>query len=641
MSRPLDYGNAFAAALQKRLETHFKSEKREHSLCIGLFGAWGSGKTLHLKQQEQRFRATLDQPQQPESPDASCTLPVFFNAWRHETEDHLIVPLLKTTQHTLDGWLKHQESLGDKVSEGLKNAVVTFKNAALALAAGLKGKLTLPYFGELEVDAQAMLEEDAKRHEAEKPSRLDQLDTLYYDFESRLAQITGQSAAGPRLNLLFLIDDLDRCLPEKAVQMLVSIKLFLDVPGCAFVLALDDEVIERGIAHRYQDYNRDTPAHKAAPVSGHEYLEKMVQLPVHVPRPNDAEVQAYLKTHYADLFGERPPAPRLTWMETDGPDGRVRDRSIQENATRQRLRELIDRAVPKNPRKINRVAELYGFALDVAAGNGWKLEEDKQRLTLLRLVCLQLFAPDLYRFGVYEPAFLAKLEQWRGDALHALHGHLETQLQEAKTAAASNSADLRQLQRLSDPLLHHLRDAQRQRSRFDPFHLLDPDSPSDDGLHRYYRLQLDVSHTATAHATATSSSIAEAEISPSTLAARPEPEAAAERTARQPAHAERPPTPERAPARLADPALFLDRLRASDPLAWRSALEAEAERLAGRVLDDTTFQSLLSQAAQRKTGAETLAWLETLVPHLGSGQLLALYEKTQVLAQLNQELKPA
>lgn len=49
------------------------------------------------------------------------------------------------------------------------------------------------------------------------------------------------------LNLLFLIDDLDRCLPEKAVEMLESIKQFLEVPGCAFVLAVDDEIIERGI----------------------------------------------------------------------------------------------------------------------------------------------------------------------------------------------------------------------------------------------------------------------------------------------------------------------------------------------------------------------------------------------------------
>ncbi|MCA9712937.1 MAG: hypothetical protein KDK70_44340, partial [Myxococcales bacterium] len=43
-----------------------------------------------------------------------------------------------------------------------------------------------------------------------------------------------------RLDLLFLVDDLDRCLPEKAVEVLEAIKLFLEVPGCAFVIGVDD-----------------------------------------------------------------------------------------------------------------------------------------------------------------------------------------------------------------------------------------------------------------------------------------------------------------------------------------------------------------------------------------------------------------
>ncbi len=54
---------------------------------------------------------------------------------------------------------------------------------------------------------------------------------------------------------MVFVDDLDRCLPEKSVAVLELIKTVFNVESFAFVLALDDEVIERGIGHRYEDYS--------------------------------------------------------------------------------------------------------------------------------------------------------------------------------------------------------------------------------------------------------------------------------------------------------------------------------------------------------------------------------------------------
>jgi predicted KAP-like P-loop ATPase len=144
-----------------------------------------------------------------------------------------------------------------------------------------------------------------------------------------MRRLTGREGGGPKLNFLFLIDDLDRCLPESAVKMLESIMLFLDVESCAFVLALDDEVVERGIAHRYRDYgatnnnralesiahslnpdhyrafNSDHDHVHANPITGSEYLEKIVQLPLRVPAPSLRQVEDYLDTHFNSLFGHR------------------------------------------------------------------------------------------------------------------------------------------------------------------------------------------------------------------------------------------------------------------------------------------------------------------------------------------------
>ncbi len=670
----LHYGRAFADALHARLRSHFDSlgdaSKREAPLTIGLFGGWGSGKTRHLHHLRDRVQS------QVVTGEGAITLPVLFNAWRHEAEDHLVVPLLKTTHYALENWLKDQLSAVDKFDDvakaSLRASAIQLKDAALALAAGLKGKLSLPLLGEIEIDAGAMLAEDARRQAARKPkpavarwfkknldrdlpaTRLDRLDAIYHDFETHMRQLTGAGAGGggkgTRLNLLFLIDDLDRCLPEKAVQMLESIKLFLDVPGCAFVLALDDEIVERGIAHRYRDYRQDDPAFdsiahslhparwesfrarhgnaSANPVSGFEYLEKMVQLPVQVPRPAAAEVHSYLQRFYPALFAELPPQPQPDPHDKGAP---ARDRNAAENAARGQLLKLIERAVPANPRKLNRVAELYGFWLNVAAENRWSIQQPAHRLTLLRLAILQLLAPDLYRFGQHQTAFLAKLESWLRDEPQArVQGALERRLKELRNGfeQQQSAVDLRQLERLDEPLLARLRTAQNHRSQFDPFDLLDPASPCEP-LPAYYRLGLEpaaVAAAATAVAMGAARVMGVAGTAATTAIPAGMPTGIPARTA-----AGMPPRPI---AVLAQREPFVDQLLSADPLAWRTALEQEATALDGHVLDDVSFQALLD-GITGKPEHVTLAWLEPLAPHLTTAQLLALYRAGKLLTRLN------
>lgn len=647
MEARLLYGEAFADALHQRLRDHFASlnqPDKPQPLTIGLFGGWGSGKTLHLTHLRDQFWNAKHDATQP------VTLPVLFNAWRHESEPHLIVPLLKTTQHTLNRWLQLHKKVSDEVHSALTTTVGSLKNFALALGAGLNGKLAVPGFGEIGYDFAKMLDADAKyqatrysadptlrsfkrffrREQPRLPQSIAHLDAIYHDFENHLRALTGVDAKDkPRLNLLFLIDDLDRCLPEKAVQMLESIKLFLDVPGCAFVLALDDEVVERGIAHRYRDYRDTEPAwdsiahalnpsrfeqfraerdHQQVgpdnPVSGHEYLEKMVQLPVYVPRPAQAEVRAYLAQVFPALFAALPAQP-----EPDPSDPqRQRDRNAAENAIRTRLLELILRAVPNNPRKLNRLAELYAFKLGVAANNGWRLESEAERLTLLRLAAIQLLAPALYRFGAGQPVFVARLEQWlteEGDKART-SGHLEGRNrrlrdQYAVDSAATGALNLRQLERLDEPLLAHLRNAQIQRSGFDPFDLLDLALPCDAMLENYYRLS------------------------------RPQQVTAQFRTTYDIG------TPDCAV--LGNPRQFVEQLLAADSLAWRNALAQESEALAGRVLDDTTFARLEAGVRANPT-LVSLPWLELLAPHLGADQLHRLYKAGDLLRGLNDAIPP-
>ena len=94
--------------------------------------------------------------------------------------------------------------------------------------------------------------------------------------------------------VVVLVDDLDRCLPEAVMATLEAIKLFLSVPKMVFVLATDQAMIRDAIAASLSRTSRSE-------VFADRYLDKIVQLPVTLPRlaPHDAE--AYI----ALLLAER------------------------------------------------------------------------------------------------------------------------------------------------------------------------------------------------------------------------------------------------------------------------------------------------------------------------------------------------
>ena len=57
--------------------------------------------------------------------------------------------------------------------------------------------------------------------------------------------------------IVFFIDDLDRLEPRKAVELLEVMKLFFDVENCIFVLAIDYDVVVKGVADKYGRFFKD------------------------------------------------------------------------------------------------------------------------------------------------------------------------------------------------------------------------------------------------------------------------------------------------------------------------------------------------------------------------------------------------
>ena len=234
-------------------------------ITIGVFGHWGCGKTSLLR---------LMKKEVEDNADAAA---VWFNAWQYEKEEHLIVPLTATISKQLEN---------PKWSDRLKKGAERLRDALRSIAYGIsiKGKVGIPLMSEAEVNLspKGMID---RYQDLTKDSVLAR--SLYFDAFEHLEAFSKEGTPAPRI--VVFVDDLDRCFPEKAVELLEGIKLVLNRPGFSFVIGVNEEIIQAFIEHKYaKDYPIDGSLMK-------DYLDKIVQVKVRVPEREPAEMTGYIQ----------------------------------------------------------------------------------------------------------------------------------------------------------------------------------------------------------------------------------------------------------------------------------------------------------------------------------------------------------
>lgn len=90
--------------------------------------------------------------------------------------------------------------------------------------------------------------------------------------------------------LIVLIDDLDRCLPDTAIETLEAVRLFVFTSRTAFVVAADEAMIEYAVRKHFPDLPNTTGPQTYA----RNYLEKLIQVPFRIPALGDTETRIYV-----------------------------------------------------------------------------------------------------------------------------------------------------------------------------------------------------------------------------------------------------------------------------------------------------------------------------------------------------------
>ena len=242
--------------------------------AVGILGGWGSGKTTLMR----AIKRKLDGNEH--------VVPVWFAAWRYEREPNLILPLLDVLREALE---TRAEAEVEAERGWAHDAAVAVSRAGLAFLAGLKLKAGLP--GGVGIDLELGKTLEAIRADRKKPEPL----SFYHAGYQMLTEaIEKLSDKGDRRVVIF-IDDLDRCLPTNALDVLESMKLFFDVEGCVFVVGLDNKIAEKAVAVKYHSIASIAGEEAAEPdISGSDYVKKLFQVPFTLPSVTADQLRGYL-----------------------------------------------------------------------------------------------------------------------------------------------------------------------------------------------------------------------------------------------------------------------------------------------------------------------------------------------------------
>jgi hypothetical protein len=317
-------------------------------ITIALQGEWGSGKTSLMN----LLRYHLCEI------DHAPYYPVWINTWQYslmKTPTQAIISILEgiisqigALNPNIQKWEESKKKIGGLFK---KMAVVGTKVAAGAV--GIDGEVVGEVFGEGEPNASSdimQLKEEISKLIADALSR----DTTKQGFT-------------------FYIDDLDRIDPPVAVEILELLKNIFDLENCVFVLAIDYDVVIKGLKPKFGEL---TDANER---EFRSFFDKIIQLPFSMP------VASYnVDTFLVDALRK---IEFFTEAELNNPE-------LAED-----LSEITRLSVGSNPRSLKRLTNtlaLISIINEMQDKDNETNHEQHLKVLNYALVCMQIAYPYIY-----------------------------------------------------------------------------------------------------------------------------------------------------------------------------------------------------------------------------------------------------
>lgn len=275
------------------------NETVDSAVTIGVHGDWGAGKSSVLEMVEHAF------------PDEGDVLCLKFSGWQFQGFEDAKIALIEGVVNGLIEKRSLTTKAADEVKRVLKSVdwlKVAKKGGGLALTAftgipmvglddlvgsvldGVKSALT-------DKDARETAIKQIEEFKKEKGEEVTSKNVPTEIKEFRTAYKELIKKAGIK-RLVVLIDDLDRCLPQTAIETLEAIRLFVLWDKTAFIVGADEGMIEIAVRDHFKNLPEIDAASNNARESGQNYtrsyLEKLLQVPFRIPALGETETGIYV-----------------------------------------------------------------------------------------------------------------------------------------------------------------------------------------------------------------------------------------------------------------------------------------------------------------------------------------------------------
>lgn len=330
-------------------------------LTIGVFGIWGAGKSTLLNLIEQKVT---------DSNENNKNICIKINTWTFEGYEDAKIAIIECLLRELNE--KAPNGLGNKILNLLKRldyfklstkAVGITAPIVASIATGNPLPIVLGVTGNAKEigdgiknvsEAVQTLHDDYLKKEnfSSNESHVNNIRKFRDDFEKELTQSNIE-------NVIVLIDDLDRCQPNRIIETLEAIKLFLSVTKTVFIIAVDENVIQYAINKKYP------PLGSFIANFDKEYIEKIIQLPIYIPELSAKDIENYLMLLVAQEYCSVDDFKTLI--------SRLRSDKIiisEEIISLTKLKELVSGYIPKNKEiAFQETAEIISGVKGIISGN--------------------------------------------------------------------------------------------------------------------------------------------------------------------------------------------------------------------------------------------------------------------------------
>lgn len=244
----------YAAFLTNALTANTKN------FVLNVNGAWGTGKSFFV----QRWAADLRKK-----------YPVVeYNAWENDSEDDPLSSLLAVCAESLKQHFTDDQTLIDGIKK--KGGRIALRLGGIAAKAGLRKILGdegakdicdifSPDTESDLIDLGGLLVEEQIKKQQERKSFVDELKALVAKLEK-----------SEKFPVFIFIDELDRCRPTFAIELLERVKHLFHVDGIKFIISTDTEQLAHSIRAVYgHEFGAETYLHR--------FFDQTFKLPYHSP----------------------------------------------------------------------------------------------------------------------------------------------------------------------------------------------------------------------------------------------------------------------------------------------------------------------------------------------------------------------